>query len=187
MPIIAIRGSDERWPGEYVRIEHDLRDILGGDAQRIDHIGSTSVPGLPSKDVIDIQVTVEDDLVLDRVASSLKQRGWRRREPADDHVVPGLPTDPQEWRKALFYEPDGRRRANVHVRLAGRANQRYALIFRDYLRAHAGAAVAYADVKRGLAALASDGDAYADAKDPACDLIYRAAEEWATDTGWEPG
>ena len=42
------------------------------------------------------------------------------------------------------------------------------------------------EVKRGLATLAPDTDAYADARDPACDLIYRAAEAWATEAGWEP-
>ena len=186
MTLVMIREADERWPDEFVRIERDLRAALGEDAQRIDHIGSTSVPGLPSKDVIDVQVTVEDETVLDRVASTLEQRGWRRCSPVDDHVVPGLPTDPLEWQKALFNEPEGRRRANVHVRMAGRANQRYALIFRDYLRTHPAAAAAYAEVKRGLAALAPGGDAYADAKDPVCDLVYRAAEAWAANGGWEP-
>jgi GrpB-like predicted nucleotidyltransferase (UPF0157 family) len=100
--------------------------------------------------------------------------------------VPGLPTDPSEWKKAFFHEPEGSRRANVHVRMAGRANQRYALVFRDYLRVHPDAAAAYAEVKRQLALLAPTGGVYADAKDPACDLIYQAAEAWATQTGWKP-
>jgi GrpB-like predicted nucleotidyltransferase (UPF0157 family) len=186
MPLVALWEADDRWAHEFDRIERDLRAILGKDAQQVDHIGSTSVPGLLSKDVIDVQVTVVDEGVLDRVASMLEERGWRRRAPADDHVVPGLSADPSEWQKALFNEPEGERRANVHIRVAGRANQRYALIVRDYLRTHPDDAAAYAEVKRGLATLAPDTDAYADAKDPACDLIYRAAEAWATEAGWEP-
>lgn len=187
MSPVIIREANERWPVEFSQIQRELRVALGEDAERIDHIGSTSVPRLPSKDVIDVQVTVENEAMIDRVASTLERRGWRRHLSADDHIVPGLPTDPSEWAKALFSEPEGGRRANVHVRVAGRANQRYALIFRDYLLVHPDAAAAYAEVKRGLAVLAPSGGVYADAKDPACDLIYQAAEVWATDTGWEPG
>jgi GrpB-like predicted nucleotidyltransferase (UPF0157 family) len=95
-----------------------------------------------------------------------------------------LPADLAEWRKVFLSEPEGERRVNVHVRIHGRANQRYALLFRDFLRTHPDAAQAYALVKKGLAALAPDTGSYADAKDPACDLIYHAAEAWATDQGW---
>jgi GrpB-like predicted nucleotidyltransferase (UPF0157 family) len=186
MSQVIIREADERWPGEFVQIQGDIRVALGEDAQRIDHIGSTAVPGLPSKDVIDVQVTVEDEAMLGRVSTTLERQGWRGGDSADDHVVPGLPTDPSEWKKAFFHEPEGSRRANVHVRMAGRANQRYALVFRDYLRVHPDAAAAYAEVKRQLALLAPSGGVYADAKDPACDLIYQAAEVWATQTGWKP-
>jgi GrpB-like predicted nucleotidyltransferase (UPF0157 family) len=65
----------------------------------------------------------------------------------------------------------------VHVRVEGRPNQRYALLFRDYLRAHPDAAAAYAALKRALAALGIDREVYADVKDPACDLIFVAAED----------
>jgi GrpB-like predicted nucleotidyltransferase (UPF0157 family) len=74
-----------------------------------------------------------------------------------------------------------RRRVNAHVRVAGWPNQRYALLFRDYLRAHRGAAAAYVSLKRGLAGrLGGDLAAYTELKDPACDLIVAAAEDWAS-------
>ena len=66
MSQVIIREADDRWPDEFVQIQRELRVALGEDAQRIDHIGSTSVPGLPSKDVIDVQVTVEDEAMLGR-------------------------------------------------------------------------------------------------------------------------
>ena len=75
----------------------------------------------------------------------------------------------------------------MHVRVQGRANQRYPLLFRDYLRAHPGPTGAYAELKRRLAAHLADPDTYPEVKDPAVDLIYFAAEEWAEVTGWEPG
>jgi GrpB-like predicted nucleotidyltransferase (UPF0157 family) len=69
----------------------------------------------------------------------------------------------------------------------GRPNQRYPLLFRDYLRSHEAAAAAYAAVKRQLAGLTLETGVYADVKDPVCDLIMVSAEEWAVRTGWHPG
>jgi GrpB-like predicted nucleotidyltransferase (UPF0157 family) len=76
---------------------------------------------------------------------------------------------------------------NLHVRVEGRLNQRYALLFRDYLRTHPTSAQAYETLKRQLAALLRhDSDRYADVKKAGCDLIYLAAEEWAPTVGWRP-
>ncbi len=180
--MISIVEPDPRWPGEFDKIASRLHEDAGTGVVRIDHIGSTSVPGLPSKDVIDVQITVANDESIEVVATRLAARSWRRQAGfIRDHHVPGLPTAPAEWRKALVVEPEGERRANVHIRVQGRANQHYALLFRDYLRSHPDAAEAYAQVKRELAVLAPDIDHYADAKDPVCDLIYFAAEAWAKD------
>jgi GrpB-like predicted nucleotidyltransferase (UPF0157 family) len=78
---------------------------------------------------------------------------------------------------------------HVHVRQDGRLNQRYALLFRDYLRADATAAAAYGLMKRALAEVAApdDWDTYYAVKDPACDLIMAGAEQWALRTAWTPG
>jgi GrpB-like predicted nucleotidyltransferase (UPF0157 family) len=183
---VVLVDADEGWATEFERIAAILSKALGASASRIDHIGSTSIPGLASKDVIDIQITVSDAEGLERAATKLEKQGWRRGIAFDDHPVPGLPEDPSHWQKELFDEPVGERATHVHVRVQGRANQRYALLFGDYLRAHPDAASAYLEVKRGLAALAPSSGAYADAKDPACDLIYHAAERWAADTDWQP-
>jgi GrpB-like predicted nucleotidyltransferase (UPF0157 family) len=185
--MIRIVEPDSRWAGEFTLIAADLLDAVRDDARRIDHIGSTSIPLLPAKDVIDIQMTVADEEMLAVVASALASRSWRREgDIVRDHQVPGLPTDPSEWRKIFFDEPEGSRPIHLHIRVDGRANQRYALLFRDFLRVHPDAAAAYAEVKRGLAALAPDSGSYADAKDPTCDLIYLAAEVWANKRGWTP-
>ena len=70
------------------------------------------------------------------------------------------------------------------MRERGRANQRYPVLFRDYLRAHPNAAEAYGRLKRRLAVLCEDTMTYADAKDPVCDIIMQAAEGWAVKTDW---
>jgi GrpB-like predicted nucleotidyltransferase (UPF0157 family) len=168
------------WPRDFVRIARLIRNTLGDRALRIDHIGSTSVPGLAAKDTIDVQVTVVD---LDQ-AQPLLKAGFHELLVAGDHRPPGHAGPDEDWQKRLFTQPDHERPTNVHVRVEGRPNQRYALLFRDYLRAHPLAADAYAELKRRLAAELRDRVVYAEVKDPACDLIAIAAEDWAEATGW---
>lgn len=170
----------ERWADEFSRHARRLREVLGERALRIDHIGSTAVPGLAAKDRIDIQVTVVD--LAD--ANPLGDAGFGEFAPVADHRPPGAEGDETDWQKRFFTDTGDERHANVHVRVDGRANQRYALLFRDYLRENPPAAAAYAELKRRLAAELRDVRHYADVKDPACDLIMVAAEDWARLTGW---
>jgi GrpB-like predicted nucleotidyltransferase (UPF0157 family) len=182
--IVSYRDS---WPGEFGVIAADLRSILGSVAVRIDHIGSTSVQGLAAKDRIDVQVGVRGLAMLDEAVMLLAEAGYASRPISSDHVPPGGSTDPADWQKRFLNERPGDRPANIHVRVAGASNHRYALLFRDYLRTHDRTAAAYETLKRRLAAIAADTATYAEAKDPACDLIILAAEDWALTTGWTTG
>jgi GrpB-like predicted nucleotidyltransferase (UPF0157 family) len=84
-------------------------------------------------------------------------------------------------------EPDGRRRTHVHVRELGRFNQRYALLFRDYLRASAGVRSAYELLKLRAAQLfPNDINGYLALKEPMLRVIYEAASLWAEKVGWNP-
>ena len=75
---------------------------------------------------------------------------------------------------------------NLHVRLAGSPNERLALLFRDWFRAHPEAVPAYVAFKRVLAAAVPDIATYTDAKDPVVDLVIAVAGTWATVSGWQP-
>lgn len=185
MALATIVPYDPAWPEEFRRAAAELRRALGPHALRIDHIGSTAVPGLPAKDVIDIQVVVAalDPVIVD----ALGRAGFQLRPFDRDHRPPGADGPAEDWAKRLVVEPPGGRRLNVHVRVEGKPNQRYAQLFRDYLRAHADAAAAYGTVKRQLAGLELETGVYADVKDPVCDLIMVVAEEWASRTDWRPG
>jgi GrpB-like predicted nucleotidyltransferase (UPF0157 family) len=185
---IEILPYDPRWPGEFAGLGRVLREALGDLALRIDHIGSTSVPGLPAKDIIDIQVTV-DRLDAGALGAALAPAGYTLRDDiVRDHVPPGADPDPAQWTKLYFRAPGQQRRTHLHVRQAGRANQRYPLLFRDYLRAHPDATASYAQIKFALARLhPDDKDAYYDVKDPVCDLIMHSAAMWARETGYTLG
>ncbi len=177
-----IADYDSRWPSEFEVLASRIDTALGPIALRVDHIGSTAIPGLCAKNVIDVQVTVAD-LDAEEITPRLEELGLRSR-PAivRDHVPPGGLDRDEEWSKLYFDTDDDS--AHVHVRSAGRMNQRYALLFRDYLRAHPAAAAAYGEFKRRLAPLCADSLTYAATKDPVCDIIMSAAEDWAERTGW---
>lgn len=186
--MIEIIPYQETWPLEFQKIVLLLRRSLGRLALRIDHIGSTSVPGLAAKDVIDIQITVA--ALDDQIVSAMTSLGYSQPQPPGvwrDHCPPTFVGPAHEWEKLYFHPPPGQRRTHTHMRVAGRANQRYALLFRDYLRAHPASAQAYAELKRRLAQHLADPQMYPEVKDPAVDLIYFAAEAWATATRWQPG
>lgn len=181
--MIVIAPYQATWPEEFDRLAGQLRRALGPLALRIDHIGSTSVPGLAAKDIIDLQITVA--ALTPEVEQALEGLGCQRKmHISQDHLPPGE-TDAARWRKWVFGAPPDWRPTHIHVRVAGLPNQRYPLLFRDYLRAEPVTAKAYAQVKMALALYhADDKDAYYAVKDPVCDIIIAAAEQWATVIGW---
>lgn len=179
--IVEYRPS---WPTEFDSLAQRLRTSLDRD-DVIHHIGSTSVPGLAAKDVIDVQITVTS---LDEpgISGGVEAAGFVWTEYVADHVPLGLDLAPSELEKRTAASAPGERPANLHVRVAGRFNQRYAVLFRDFLRAQAAAAAAYAEIKRNLARLhPGDVDVYYAVKDPVCDVIMTGAEAWAEATGWQ--
>ena len=182
---IVILDYRPEWVREFATLAQPLRQALGALALRVDHIGSTAIPGLAAKDVIDIQVTVTD-LTVDLEAGFLQAGYPRRGDIAGDHRPPTASGSDRDWEKQYYQSVPSVRPVHVHVRRAGSANGRYALLFRDYLRAHPLAAAAYAQTKKALARHGpSDWDLYYDVKDPICDIIMAGAEDWVAATHWQ--
>ena len=156
-------------------------------AVRINHIGSTSIPGLVAKDILDLQVSVHSLDVVEDARDRFAAADFPLRDEAmTDHVPVGAPEGEGLWSKRMARERAGQRPANVHIRVGGRPNERYPLLFRDYLRANSAAVGSYGLIKRELARLhPGDIDAYYAIKDPVCDLIIDAAERWASIEGWQ--
>ena len=184
--MLALSPYQSTWPSEFRDFANSLRHHLALLALPIDNIGSTSVTELAAKDIIDIQVTVEE--LSPEVEEAILAAGYRRLRHLSDHVPPVSNPDPAQWEKWVFQEESGRR-VNLHVRIEGRANQRYALLFRDYLRANPLVSQAYEEVKAGIIKHHPEGDmdAYYDIKDPVCDIIMGGAEIWAEATTWTLG
>lgn len=184
MKLAEIVAHNPKWKEEFQSIRTGIAEKLGDTIIQIDHIGSTAVDGLDAKDCIDIQITVKSLNQLDEVIEGLTKLGYLYRPDINrDHIPPGWQGDSANWDKRYFRAGESQRRTNIHVRQLGMANQRYALLFRDYLRANRQVALIYAQLKRAISQYHSeDIEAYCVIKDPACDLIMDAAEKWATET-----
>jgi GrpB-like predicted nucleotidyltransferase (UPF0157 family) len=181
MPQIEIVPYRPEWPAEYATLAGLLRNALGGAVVALHHIGSTAVPGLAAKDVIDLQLTVAS--LKTHPHEAIDAAGFAIGLPTTDHCPPGLALADRELAKKFYKFRD--RAAHLHVREAGRFNQRYPLLCRDYLRAHTLAAAAYGEIKKQLAGyFPNDTEAYYAIKDPTFDIIMSGANDWATAANW---
>jgi GrpB-like predicted nucleotidyltransferase (UPF0157 family) len=178
-PVTVVAHRDG-WAGEFEELAGRLRAALGEQAVAVDHVGSTSVPGLAAKDCLDVQVrvrAVDEGLHVPLFAAI----GFRcRPEPWNRTEVSGG----QECRKLVFAPPVGARRSNVHLRAYDGPNARFALLFRDYLRADGAAREGWGAFKQRLARSVPDLFDYGQIKATATDVLMAGAERWAADTGW---
>lgn len=181
----ALVAADPTWTVQAARLVARLAAVLGERAVRVDHIGSTSVPGLEAKDVLDLQVTVTGLDVADGFADELADAGFPRHTFRHDTPKAAHP-DPASWSKRLHVSADPGRAAHVHVRVVGSPGQRFALLFPAWLRAEPGVRAEYLAVKRAAAVGAGEVLDYAAAKDPWFDTAYPRALAWAELTGWSP-
>lgn len=175
--------ADASWPEQATRIVNRLNTSCGHRALRIDHVGSTAVPGLDAKDVIDVQVTVESLDVADELGSALTTAGYPRIESTVADVA--HTDDETRWQKRFHASADPGRPTNVHLRVEGWPNQRFALLFRDWLRAEPDVRAEYLECKRRIAGAGHQTSRdYADAKEPWFADAYGRAVTWAERTSW---
>jgi GrpB-like predicted nucleotidyltransferase (UPF0157 family) len=182
---------DPGWASRGVALVERLRSVLGPPAVRVEHIGSTAVPGMAAKPVLDVQVSVVDlEVAAAAFDGPLAALGFVRRPYDRDHVPAGRGDESQLWAKRYWHVrgPGVVEPVNLHCRVVGSPNERLALLFRDWFRAHPAAVPAYAAFKVALAAAVSeDLGWYTDVKDPVVDLVAVVAEEWAAVSGWSVG
>jgi GrpB-like predicted nucleotidyltransferase (UPF0157 family) len=151
---IEIVDPDPSWPDQFVIESRAIEKVLRPLELRIEHFGSTAIPNLPAKPIIDIFIILGDVSVWPQLVTPLASLGYIywAENPRTDRMffVKGMP-------------PFGRRRSHhVHVRTPADTTE---LVFRDWLRGHPADAARYAKVKHELVeCFKSDRDAYTDAK-----------------------
>ena len=165
---LTIVDYDARWPAMFEAERARLAAAMGDRAIRIDHNGSTAVPGLAAKPIIDIQISVASLTPLAPLVARLTPLGYVHVPHADDAFCPFLHR-PATWPHTH----------HVHLVEAGGVEERRTLAFRDHLRAHADAAHEYERLKRALAQRTDANDptsreAYATAKSDFVERILRA-------------
>ncbi len=157
-----------------------LIGLLAGPVVVVDHVGSTSVPGVAAKDMIDVQLRSRPE-GFEEMAARLVAAGFRRRpEPWNTVETSAGHTAA----KVVFAPAVGARAVNLHLRAAGGPNARQALLFRDFLRHDATARDAWGRFKTVLSQQVPDLQHYGQVKNPATEILMGAAEAWAAATGW---
>jgi GrpB-like predicted nucleotidyltransferase (UPF0157 family) len=166
---LRISSYDPRWPFEFEAERNRIAQSLGQIACRIDHNGSTAVPGLEAKPIIDIQVSVQQLQPIRRYAKALATLGYVHVPHVDDAVCPFFHC-PREWPH----------RYHLHLVESGGREERRTLAFRDFLRDHSDVAKEYVALKKRFAlstdaADPSSREAYACAKGEFIERVIQTA------------
>ena len=157
---VIIVEYNPAWPSEFIRLRDRAQAALGDVAVSIEHVGSTAVPGLPAKDLIDMVVVVESDDDVNKAIDRLQAIGYLARGNL------GV-----EGREA-FWWPEGEKRHHLYVSPTTSAELHAQVAFRDRLRADPVVARAYVALKRELAARhRNDRIAYTEAKTEFIDAV----------------
>lgn len=155
---IALAEYDPAWPARFQKERERLEQALHNPARLIEHIGSTSVPGLAAKPVVDIVAGIED-IYDPRVDAALRRAGYELHVDEPGH--------------RMYRTPE----KDVHIHLwVDNADLERHITFRDWLRAHPEDVALYEHVKRAFATRDwRDANEYADAKTPVINAIMRRA------------
>lgn len=168
---IEVHPYDATWPIQFEREAKQLRTIFGEQLIAIDHIGSTSIPQLCAKPVIDILITVKQINDVDTLNMKMN---------AFEYVAHG--THGIEGRR-FFSKGGDQRTHHVHVFEKGDAQIERHLLFRDYLRAHPEVAKQYGTLKEQLAAqYRMEKELYIAGKHDFIQFIDEKAKRWAQTT-----
>ena len=166
---LQISSYDPSWVLEFEAERDRIARAVGKLAYRIDHNGSTAIPGLEAKPIIDIQVSVEQLQPIRAYAEPLAALGYVHMRHFDDAVCPFFHR-PREWPHTH----------HVHVVQSGGHEERRTLAFRDFLREHRDVAREYVTLKKHLATLvnaaeSSSRETYANGKSEFIDRVVQIA------------
>lgn len=184
----AIVEPDPTWPAKAARLVARVEHALGNRALTVDHIGSTAVPRLIAKDVIDLQVGVRalEDADDTRFVAALTGAGFLLVPHVAQDDIHGVSPEPRQWQKRFFGSTDPARVTHVHVREVGSAGWRFALLFRDWLRTEPLVRERYAVEKRRLLAADPRTDSYTERKAEWFSTAYGECMQWGRRMRWEP-
>ena len=158
MASVELAAPSDQWPRAFDALADTLAPLFAGTGARLEHIGSTAVPGLVAKPVLDVLLGVPALEVVEGRRAALQGLGFRYRPEYED-VLP--------QRRYFTRDPGPGLRVHLHGLVLGSPAWRDHLAFRDALRGDDALRDAYAALKQSLALrFAQDKAAYTDAKAP---------------------
>ncbi len=154
---VVVLPYDEAWKKDFEEIKAELMAVLDGLVLSVEHVGSTSVPGLAAKPIIDIDVIIEDTDCFEKVKTALETIGYQHE---GDLGIPG--------REAFKYHgKEHLRKHHLYVCAKDSDELKRHLSFRDYLRTHPEAVKEYGRIKEeGARLYPNDIDSYIEYKAP---------------------
>jgi GrpB-like predicted nucleotidyltransferase (UPF0157 family) len=135
---VVIAAYNPDWPKHYARLARALREGLQGVAERIEHVGSTAIPGMPAKPILDVDVVVASRESVPEAIARLERMGYRHQ---GDLGIPG---------REAFQAPAGAPLHHLYVCSQDSGELARHLAFRDCLRTDAEMREAYAELKQRL-------------------------------------
>lgn len=161
---VIVEPYSEKWAKSFISIRNEIEDALGDLALRIEHVGSTAVPGLSAKPIIDIDVVIKDYSVFDEVVHRLGTIGYCHE---GNLGIAG--------REAFKYEgKDHLQKHHLYVCTQDSTELKRHVAFRDYLRSHPEAVQEYSGMKEeGAALYPYDIEKYIRHKSPLIEKVYR--------------
>ena len=166
---VIVVPHDPRWTDAFAASSRQIADALGDDLLAIHHIGSTAIPGIHAKPIIDMLAVVADVARLDARSAQVEALGY---EAKGEFGIAGR----RYFRRD---DADGIRTHQIHAFARGSPHVERHLALRDLMRAHADLARQYSDLKRRLAdAFPDDIHGYMDGKDAFIKEMERRALAW---------
>jgi GrpB-like predicted nucleotidyltransferase (UPF0157 family) len=166
--LIEVVPYDPHWPARFQEEADELAAIFGEDVVEIHHIGSTAIPGIHAKPIIDVLVEVQDIGGIDALNYAMIERGYL---PKGEFGIHG--------RRFFIKGTEEDRTHHIHMFQTGNPEFERHLAFRDYLRAHPEEAEAYSRLKQELARrFPHDADSYMDGKNDWIKETERKAKAW---------
>lgn len=187
--VLRLSEPSPDWPARGARVVARLAAALALEpVTDVSHIGSTSVPGLLAKDVIDVQIGVRQLADADRPGfrAAMSTAGYVVSPDNVGDTPHPAGADATRWAKRFWSGTDPGQHVHIHVRETGGSGWRFALLFRDWLTRERDERTRYAEHKQRLARTHGETGRYAEAKEPWFDEAFTRAHAWAATTGWSP-
>ncbi|MDP2860788.1 MAG: GrpB family protein [bacterium] len=143
---VKLVPHNPKWSELFEQEKQLLKNTFGDIIIAIEHIGSTAIPGIPTKPIIDMDIGVESLEVARNMKEKFEKLGYEHRP-----FVPGHIKEESKWQELYVKGPEAKRTHHAHITVYGNSHWKNDLLFRDYLRKNSARAKQYAELKQELA------------------------------------